>query len=115
MHHRSRSLGFVVVVALSVTSVDARDFHVATTGDDTNPGASESPLRTIQKAVGEARAGDTVLVHGGTYKEHVVLHFSGEPEKPIALKNAPGERPILDGEGRGRIELKSLSGQAAAT
>jgi hypothetical protein len=38
------------------------------------------------------------------------LYYSGEADKPIVLKNAPGEKPVLDGEGRGRIELKSEHG-----
>ena len=98
----------VIPVAMIVNSapVQARTIHVATTGNDDHAGSAEAPLATIQKAVSLARAGDTVLVRGGVYKGHVILQFSGEADKPIVLKNAPGEKPVLDGEGRGRIELK---------
>lgn len=41
------------------------------------------------------------------YRGGVVLRFSGEPDKPVVFKAAPGERPVLDVAGRGRIELQS--------
>jgi len=98
------------VVALTLSGAQARTFHVAPGGDDANPGTTDSPLRTMQKAAEVARAGDTVLVRGGVYRGHVFLRFSGEPEKPVVFRNAPGERPVLDGEGKGRIELQSEHG-----
>jgi hypothetical protein len=88
----------------------AETYYVATNGDDGHSGRKGEPLATIQKAASLARAGDTVLVGGGEYKGHVILYYSGEPDKPIVFKNAPGEKPVLDGEGKGRIELKSEHG-----
>src|SRR5262245_43551442 len=88
----------------------ARSFYVAITGDDAHDGAETAPLRTIQKATSLARAGDTILVREGVYKGHVFLRFAGEPDKPVVLKNYPGEHPVLDGEGKGRIELQSEQG-----
>lgn len=67
-------------------------------------------MRTIQKAAEAARAGDTVLVHAGVYRGVMLLRFSGETNQPIIFKNAPGEKPIVDGERRGRIELQSEQG-----
>jgi hypothetical protein len=96
--------------ALTLAGVQARTFHVGSGGDDANPGALESPLRTLQKAAEVARAGDIVLVRSGVYRGHVFLRFSGEPDKPIVFRNAPGEKPVVDGEGKGRIELQSEHG-----
>jgi hypothetical protein len=87
-----------------------RSIFVAPDGDDGNDGTLGSPFRTIQKAASAARAGDTVRVRGGLYKGHVHLRHSGEPGRPIVFRNAPGERPVVDGEGRGRIELQSEQG-----
>ena len=67
-------------------------------------------MRTIQKAAEVARAGDTVLVRTGVYTGHMLLRVSGEPDRPIVFRNAPGETPAVDGEGRGRIELQSEQG-----
>jgi len=44
------------------------------------------------------------------YKGLLLLRASGDPDKPIVFKNAPGEKPVVDGEGRGRIELQSEQG-----
>ncbi len=73
----------------------ARTFHVATTGDDAHAGTPSEPLRTIQKAADLARAGDTILVQGGVYRESVVLRFSGDEGHPIVLASAPGQRPVI--------------------
>jgi hypothetical protein len=88
----------------------ARTIHVSPSGDDGNSGAQESPLRTIGRAAEVARAGDVVLVRTGAYKGQVFLRHSGEPGQPIVFKNAPGEKPVVDGEGKGRIELQSEQG-----
>ena len=103
-------LAVSVVVALTLSGAHARTLHVGPGGDDANPGTPESRLRTLQKVAEVARAGDTVLVGSGVYRGHVFLRFSGEPEKPIVFRNAPGERPVVDGEGKGRIELQSEHG-----
>ena len=100
----------VVGLLLSAGTVRARTYYAAPTGDDNHSGSETAPFRTIQKAVAQARAGDTVLVRGGVYKGHVYLRFSGESNNPITVKNYPGERPVLDGEGKGRIELNSEHG-----
>jgi Right handed beta helix region/Protein of unknown function (DUF1565) len=109
---RNRRLFFVVctIAALNPAVATAGTLHVAPSGDDGNPGTTHSPIRTIQKAAELARAGDTVLVHAGVYKGLVLLRFSGDPERPITFKNAPDEKPILDGERRGRIEMQAEDG-----
>ena len=99
-----------LLVLLGSSRLVARTYYVATIGDDNHPGTEGEPLRTIQKAASLARAGDTVLVRPGLYKGHLRLRFSGEPEKPIIFKGYGDERPIVDGEGRGRIELQSEHG-----
>ena len=43
-------------------------FHVATTGDDRNPGTERAPWRTIQKAMNAATTGATVHIAAGTYR-----------------------------------------------
>jgi|GEM_PF-2239270 hypothetical protein len=78
-----------------VQGVFAAVYHVAPDGDDAHPGSPERPLRTVQRAVDRARAGDTIVVRAGVYREAVVLRESGEEGRPIVLKNHPGERPIL--------------------
>ena len=64
---------------------------------DDNPGSAEAPFKTIGKAVGLAKAGDTVLIKGGDYREAVSIKSSGTAEQPLVIKAAPGERVLING------------------
>jgi hypothetical protein len=80
-----------------------RTFHVATTGDDHHSGLSPAEaLRTVNHAAELARAGDTVLIHGGTYEETVQVRSSGSENAPIIFRSAPGETVWMDGTARFR-------------
>jgi len=74
-----------------------RTYHVATTGIDANAGGEAKPFRTIQHAADLMRAGDTCIVHAGTYRETVTVKTSGAEGKPIRFTAAAGEEVILDG------------------
>jgi len=81
--------------------VAAREIHVATTGDDSNPGNTSRPYRTINKAAQVARPGDTVVVHGGTYREWVRPARGGRSENErIVYRAAPGEEVVIKGSER---------------
>jgi len=56
------------------------------TGNDANPGTSSAPWRTIQKAANTLRAGETVIVNGGTYNERVVVSGSGSSGNLITFQ-----------------------------
>jgi hypothetical protein len=72
---------------------------VSTAGNDANPGTQAAPWRTIQHAVGVARAGSTVNVRGGVYEELVSINSSGNSsEGYITFRSYPGETAILDAE-----------------
>lgn len=90
-------IAMILIMTAFLTSrvAEARTYYVATSGDDNHSGGESQPLRTIQKAADLARVGDAILVHGGIYSEVVVLRFSGQEGKPIILKNAPGDRPVI--------------------
>jgi Right handed beta helix region/Protein of unknown function (DUF1565) len=103
-------LAAVALAAFAAGTAGGETYYVATDGNNAHAGTKTAPFRTIQKAASVARAGDTVLVRAGVYKGHVYLRISGEPGKPVVFKNYPGERPVVDGEGRGRIELQSENG-----
>lgn len=56
-----------------------------------------NPGESIQAAVDQARAGDTVLINYGTYHERVVVDLNDITI--LGVPNAAGEYPILDGQG----------------
>jgi hypothetical protein len=87
-------LGLIVIIVGSSAFAHAETWHVSTTGDDASAGTEAAPWRTIQHAANEAAAGDTVLVHDGTYVGFVVETRASEAA-PLTFK-ADGE-VLIDG------------------
>ncbi len=74
---------------------------MAADGDDGKSGLDRSRAwRTLSHAAGKVKAGDTVLVAGGTYKESVIIRATGDEGKPVTFKAAPGEKVVLNGDER---------------
>ena len=67
---------FTAFALISFTTL-AREYHVSIKGSDDNNGSVEHPFRTISFAGKIARAGDTITVHAGTYREWINPSFSG--------------------------------------
>lgn len=75
--------------------------HVATNGADTADGSAGRPLRTIDRAAELALPGDTVLVHGGEYREWVRPRRGGlSGARRITYQAAPGEHVVIKGSER---------------
>jgi hypothetical protein len=70
--------------------------------DDQNPGTEDRPFKTIAQAAKVVKAGDTVLIRGGVYREKVVIdaRTGGTPDRPIRFLAAPGERVVVTGADR---------------
>ncbi|MFA7301447.1 MAG: right-handed parallel beta-helix repeat-containing protein [Candidatus Shapirobacteria bacterium] len=86
----------------------ATTYYVATTGSNTNTGAIDQPWLTIQKAATSMIAGDTVLIHAGTYNEKVTPANSGNSSNYITY-NAFGDGDvIIDGGGGARTSCISV-------
>ncbi len=90
-----------IAAMLGGAAASARDIHVATTGNDSARGDQASPLLTVNKAASLAQPGDTVIIHGGTYREWVKPPRGGTSEdKRITYRAAPGEKAIIKGSQR---------------
>lgn len=83
-------------------------FHVATDGDDHNPGTAAQPFasiahaRAVIRTVNQRMNGPIIVeVHGGTYALRQPLQFdqsdSGQNGYAIIYRAAAGETPILSG------------------
>ena len=65
---------------------------------DDNPGTSDKPFRTINRAAQVVRAGERVQIHSGVYREMVRPRNSGEgPDRMIAYESAPGADVVIKG------------------
>lgn len=90
-------IALFVAVTLAVT-VQAAEFHVASNGNDTNPGAKTAPLRTIQRAAELAQPGDVITVHEGVYRERINPPRGGASDrKRIVYQAAPDEKVEIKG------------------
>ncbi|QDU97373.1 DUF1565 domain-containing protein [Lignipirellula cremea] len=72
-------------------------FVDASQGDDSQPGSEAQPWRTIQHALLQLKAGDTLYLRGGSYFENVAVRISGTAKKPIVIRSFPGEQAVIDG------------------
>jgi len=83
---------------LLLAPLSAREFHVATSGDDAAEGSSAHPLRSIQTAANQAGPGDIITVHEGTYRERIDPPRGGESEaRRIIYQSAPGAKVAIKG------------------
>lgn len=81
----------------------AAEFHVAADGRKDGDGSRERPwdLATALAHPESVRPGDTLWLHGGTYRGVFASRLQGTADKPIVVRQAPGERATLDAAGSG--------------
>jgi hypothetical protein len=83
---------------LSITTIPAREFHVAKSGNNANTGTLSNPFLTISRAVEFAMPGDTITVHKGIYREWVNPVRGGDSDvNRIVYRAAPGELAEIRG------------------
>jgi hypothetical protein len=59
-------------------------------------GSEDRPFKTITEGLRVVRAGDTVIVREGVYRESLRMP-GGQPGQPVSIQAAEGERVILSG------------------
>ncbi len=74
-------------------------YYVDTAGNDKANGALATPWKTINHAMSTAAPGDTILIKGGVYREHVKVTTGagGSAGNPITVKAYDANEVILDG------------------
>lgn len=66
-------------------------------GKDAVAGNEKGPWRTFQHAFKHLKAGDTLYLRAGVYRDPAYCAVVGKPDAPITIRAYPGERVILDG------------------
>jgi hypothetical protein len=85
-------------MSVLATALHATELHVATSGQDSNPGTRSAPLRTIQRGADLAQPGDTITVHEGIYRERINPPRGGTSDaKRIVYQAVPGEKVVITG------------------
>lgn len=103
LKNKVRSIALIVALLVGAVAcseaADTRKIHVsAANGDDTFPGSSSDPLKTIQAAASMAQPGDVIIVHEGVYRERVNPVRGGTSnDNPITYQAAKGEKVEIKG------------------
>ena len=80
-----------------ISLIEGNTYFVSSTGSDTNLGTYAAPFGSIENAANRADSGDTIMIWGGTYYDHVLnLVKSGTTDRPITIESVPGEFVALD-------------------
>ena len=76
---------------VTITAATGNSYYVATAGSDSAAGTLSAPWKTISHAAAATsgvKAGDTVYVRGGVYKESVVFAVSGAASPGLSPSRA---------------------------
>lgn len=91
-------ISFFVLGFFFAGETTARELHVSVNGNDNSDGSVHHPFRTIYAAGRAARAGDSITVHAGTYREWVDPQYGGTSDlNRIVYRAAKGEVVNLKG------------------
>src|SRR5690606_32917443 len=78
---------------------DLTEIFVSPSGNNSNPGTQEKPIRSIQKAVDNLGPGKTVTLLAGVYEldDAIVIMARGTVEKWATFRGARHAEVILEG------------------
>ncbi|OGV52317.1 MAG: hypothetical protein A2017_13465 [Lentisphaerae bacterium GWF2_44_16] len=89
-----------------------KTYHVSLKGDNKNSGLSENTaFRNISFAATKINAGDTVIIHDGTYEEDIIIKATGDKNATITFKAENPGKVLLKGNGiiKSAFELRFKS------
>ena len=87
-----------LLLRLSLSPAIGHEYEVSIIGNDSNPGTTAAPFRTIQHAADVAQPGDVITVRAGVYRERVNPPRGGaSDDQRIVYQVAPGEKVVIKG------------------
>src|SRR3954468_15990019 len=105
-----RKFPLVVLASLAIAPLAAAETYPPGVHDDQGPapgphrtlhvcGHGHGCIPTIQRAVNAARAGDTIALADGTYREGVTIRGRSKRHLKLVGNTEDPERVVLDGKG----------------
>lgn len=99
-----RAAAVLVALAAVLTlprtaGTEGTTFFVSPAGNDANAGTEAKPWKTLAKAAATLRAGETVQVRAGRYRERFTVRSAGQPGAWITFAARAGEEVVIDGTG----------------
>jgi len=102
---------------------DAAKWHVATSGNDVNPGSESHPFRTLAAAMDRAQAGDTAKVRGISFEDvgttemllsNMRMGYSFVANDVLfgGVSNTEGIRFLAQGDGKIELMLRKDNGNS---
>ena len=91
---------FLLCFCLPYLVYSGQTYYISTQGSNSNTGSINSPWGSLEFAVTVAKAGDTIIMRGGTYFMNEVFidrkkGRGGAPGQYLTIKNFSGEQPFL--------------------
>ena len=103
----------LTVGLMGTWGASAADIYVAKNGNNSSgDGSINNPYLTVQKAANEARAGDTIIIREGIYRERVIPPRGGTAGNYITYTSYPGETVSIRGSDIWTPNWKVSSGGA---
>jgi hypothetical protein len=99
----SKRLLFIVLsLAAGLNYAKAATYYVSPTGNDSRAGTSLADAwATFSRAWSVMRAGDTLLVADGTYRQRIAPTISGTSGAPVTIRAINDGRAVIDGDTNG--------------
>jgi len=99
-------------VILIFTQTFASSFHVTTSGLSSGNGSISNPwnLQTALNHPSTVKPGDTIWVHGGTYRGYFKSYLNGTAANPIIVRQYPGEHAAIDGGNSQQEDILRVNG-----
>ncbi len=94
------SVIYIILLAffIQACSFGGNEYHVSTTGNDSNPGSESEPLKTIMAAAELAQPGDIITIHEGIYRERIDPPRGGASDRDrITYQAYPGDEVMIKG------------------
>ena len=88
-------LSLVLIFVISICSVQAKTYYVATDGSNSSDGSVGGPFLTLDFALGQVAPGDTVQLAAGSYPDRAQTEIDGTADNMITIRGAGTAQTVI--------------------